>query len=92
YTSIFTVQSIPMAIKYYKIFKQLKEEGKHDLNVSTIFTYGANEDSKQQTDNKHTEDELAEIMKDYNATFDKNYSLDSFDGFFNDISKRVKQG
>lgn len=92
YTSIFTVQSIPMAIKYYKIFKQLKEEGKHDLNVSTIFTYGANEDSKQQTDNKHTKDELAEIMKDYNATFDKNYSLDSFDGFFNDISKRVKQG
>lgn len=92
YTSIFTVQSIPMAIKYYKIFKQLKEEGKHDLNVSTIFTYGANEDSKQQSDNKHTKDELAEIMKDYNATFDKNYSLDSFDGFFNDISKRVKQG
>lgn len=92
YTSIFTVQSIPMAIKYYKIFKQLKEEGKHDLNVSTIFTYGANEDSKQQTDNKHTKDELAEIMKEYNATFDKNYSLDSFDGFFNDISKRVKQG
>ncbi|MBE7355442.1 type I restriction endonuclease subunit R [Staphylococcus haemolyticus] len=92
YTSIFTVQSIPMAIKYYKIFKQLKEEGKHDLNVSTIFTYGANENSKQQTDNKHTKDELAEIMKDYNATFDKNYSLDSFDGFFNDISKRVKQG
>ncbi|MEL3745530.1 type I restriction endonuclease subunit R [Staphylococcus borealis] len=92
YTSIFTVQSIPMAIKYYKVFKQLKEEGKHDLNVSTIFTYGANEDSKQQSDNKHTKDELAEIMKDYNATFDKNYSLDSFDGFFNDISKRVKQG
>lgn len=92
YTSIFTVQSIPMAIKYYKIFEQLKEEGKHDLNVSTIFTYVANEDSKQQTDNKHTKDELAEIMKDYNATFDKNYSLDSFDGFFNDISKRVKQG
>ncbi|MCQ9278698.1 type I restriction endonuclease subunit R [Staphylococcus borealis] len=92
YTSIFTVQSIPMAIKYYKIFKQLKEEGKHDLNVSTIFTYGANEDSNQQSDNKHTKDELAEVMKDYNATFDKNYSLDSFDGFFNDISKRVKQG
>lgn len=92
YTSIFTVQSIPMAIKYYKIFKQLKEEGKHNLNVSTIFTYQANEDSKNQTNNVHTKEELEKIMADYNGTFDKNYSLDSFDGFFNDISKRVKQG
>ncbi|PNZ70604.1 type I restriction endonuclease subunit R [Staphylococcus croceilyticus] len=92
YTSIFTVQSIPMAIKYYKIFKQLKEEGKHDLNISTIFTYQANEDSKNQTNDIHTKEELEKIMADYNGTFDKNYSLDSFDGFFNDISKRVKQG
>ncbi|MCI2773905.1 type I restriction endonuclease subunit R [Staphylococcus petrasii] len=92
YTSIFTVQSIPMAIKYYKIFKQLKEEGKHDLNVSTIFTYQANEDSKNQTNDVHTKEELEKIMADYNGIFDKNYSLDSFDGFFNDISKRVKQG
>ena len=25
YTSIFTVQSIPMAIKYYKVFKEMRE-------------------------------------------------------------------
>lgn len=31
-------------------------------------------------------------MCDYNQMFDKNFSLDTFDGFFNDISKRVKQG
>lgn len=49
YTSIFTVQSIPMAIKYYNIFKQLKEEGQHDLNVSTIFTYAANEDKRNKS-------------------------------------------
>lgn len=92
YTSIFTVQSIPMAIKYYNIFKQLKEEGQHDLNVSTIFTYAANEDKKKQVNHVHSKEALQHIILDYNQTFGKNYSLDTFDGFFNDISKRVKEG
>ncbi|WP_210135836.1 hypothetical protein, partial [Staphylococcus sp. GDX8P80P] len=43
YTSMFAVQSIPMAIKYYDTFQRLKNEGVHDLNVATIFTYQANE-------------------------------------------------
>lgn len=92
YTSIFTVQSIPMAIKYYKIFKQLKNEGKHNLNVSTIFTYGVNEDTNEDENFVHTREELETIISDYNQTFDKNYSTDTFDGYFNDISKRVKEG
>ena len=92
YTSILTVQSIPMAIKYYKIFKQLKDAGQHHLNVSTIFTYAANEDTQEQIDKVHTKEELEQVMCDYNQMFDKNFSLDTFDGFFNDISKRVKQG
>lgn len=92
YTSILTVQSIPMVIKYYKIFKQLKDAGQHHLNVSTIFTYAANEDTQEQIDKVHTKEELEQVMCDYNQMFDKNFSLDTFDGFFNDISKRVKQG
>lgn len=92
YTSILTVQSIPMAIKYYKIFKQLKDAGQHHLNVSAIFTYAANEDTQEQIDKVHTKEELEQVMCDYNQMFDKNFSLDTFDGFFNDISKRVKQG
>ncbi|MDU6092873.1 MAG: HsdR family type I site-specific deoxyribonuclease, partial [Staphylococcus lugdunensis] len=92
YTSILTVQSIPMAIKYYKIFKQLKDAGQHHLNVSTIFTYAANEDTQEQIDKVHTKEELEQVLCDYNQMFDKNFSLDTFDGFFNDISKRVKQG
>lgn len=92
YTSIFTVQSIPMAIKYYNIFKQLKEEGQHDLNISTIFTYATNEDKKKQVNHVHSKEALQHIILDYNQTFGKNYSLDTFDGFFNDISKRIKEG
>ncbi|MEJ7142003.1 hypothetical protein WL220_12520, partial [Staphylococcus capitis] len=59
---------------------------------STIFTYAANEDTQEQIDKVHTKEELEQVMCDYNQMFDKNFSLDTFDGFFNDISKRVKQG
>lgn len=40
YTAIFAVSSIPMLVKYYQIFKTID----HDLNISGIFSYGANED------------------------------------------------
>lgn len=99
YTSIFTVHSIPMAIRYYKIFKEMKEAGLHNLNVSTIFTYNPNEDMHknrevyQQNENpKHSREELETVIKDYNKMFDKNYSTDTFDGLFNDVSQRVKRG
>lgn len=39
YTAIFAVSSIPMLVKYYQIFKTID----HDLNISGIFSYGANE-------------------------------------------------
>ena len=60
-----------MAIKYYNIFKQLKEEGQHDLNVSTIFTYAANEDKKKQVNHVHSKEALQHIILDYNQTFGK---------------------
>lgn len=46
YSAIFAVSSIPNLIKYYEILKQKKEEGKHNLRIATIFTYGANEEDK----------------------------------------------
>ncbi|HCG75935.1 MULTISPECIES: type I restriction endonuclease subunit R [Staphylococcus] len=92
YTSIFTVQSIPMAIKYYKVFKEMREAGLHDLNVSTIFTYNPNEDIHKNENLKHSREELETVIKDYNEMFNKNYSTDTFDGFFNDVSQHVKNG
>ncbi|HEX9980222.1 MAG TPA: type I restriction endonuclease subunit R [Flavobacterium sp.] len=46
FTAMFCVSSVDMLIKYYDCFRQLKREGKHDLNIATIFSYGANEDEK----------------------------------------------
>ena len=41
---MFCVSSIETLIKYYDIFRKRKEEGKHNLNIATIFSYAANED------------------------------------------------
>jgi type I restriction enzyme, R subunit len=44
FTGMFCVDSVKTLIKYYDLFKQKKQEGKHNLNVATIFSYAANED------------------------------------------------
>ncbi len=46
FTSIFTVSSVDTLIEYYKLFRQKKEEGKHNLRVATIFSYKPNEEDK----------------------------------------------
>ena len=84
YTAIFTVQSIPMLIKYYDEFKKIN----HNLNITGIFAYGANEESEGR--DEHSRDSLERIISDYNKMFDTNYSTDTFSSYFSDVSKKVK--
>jgi type I restriction enzyme R subunit len=44
YTAMFCVSSIEMLTKYYELFRERKNAGKHDLRIATIFSYGVNED------------------------------------------------
>ena len=44
FTAMFCVNSVQTLIKYYDILKRKKEEGKHNLNIATIFSYASNED------------------------------------------------
>ena len=83
FTSIFAVSSIPVLNKYYKIFK----EKNPDLKIATIYSYGANE---ELIDEKHQRDYLESQIKDYNDMFGTNYSTDSFNEYYVDISKRSK--
>lgn len=46
FTAIFCVSSIDNLVVYYNLFKKRKEEGKHNLNIATIFSYGVNENDK----------------------------------------------
>ena len=84
YNAIFAVSSIPMLIKYYETFKQIK----HDLKIGAIFTYGANEDLDHK--DEHSRDTLDRYMEDYNKMFNTNFSTHNFDGYFRDICKRIK--
>lgn len=84
YTAIFTVQSIPMLIKYYDKFKEIN----HNLKIAGIFTFGANEDSEGK--DEHSRDSLERMIADYNAMYDTNYSTDTFSSYFSDVSKKVK--
>ena len=47
FSAIFATSSIENLIKYYEFFRKKKEEGKHDLRIATIFTYGQNEESEE---------------------------------------------
>ena len=83
FTSIFAVSSIPVLNKYYEIFKKKNT----DLKIATIYSYGANE---ELIDEKHQRDYLENQIMDYNEMFGTNYSTDSFNEYYVDISKRSK--
>lgn len=84
YTAMFTVQDVPMLVKYYDMFKTID----HNLKIAAIFTYGANEDSEGR--DEHSRDSLERIIADYNKMFDTNYSTDTFSNYFSDVSRKVK--
>ena len=95
FNALFAVQSVPMLLKYYKIFKDLQP----DIKITAIFTYAPN---ASQDDNKtgmnqgfETDavqaDELQAIMDDYNANFGTAFTTDNFDAYYDDINERMKK-
>jgi type I restriction enzyme R subunit len=44
FTAMFCVDSVKSLIKYYDILKRKKQEGLHNLNIATIFSYASNEE------------------------------------------------
>ncbi len=42
FSAMFCVDSVKTLIRYYDLFKRKKNEGKHNLNIATIFSYEAN--------------------------------------------------
>lgn len=83
FNAIFAVNSIEVLTKYYEIFKR-KE---HDLKIATIFSYNDNEEIKGD---EHSRDKLERYISDYNGMFGTNFSTDNFNGYYVDISKKMK--
>ena len=47
FCAMMCVQDIDAVIQYYEIFKRKKQEGVHNLKVTTIFSFGQNEDEME---------------------------------------------
>ena len=83
FTSMFCVSSVSILISYYELFKNRKDEGKHNLRIATIFSYTANEEDKEATGilPDYEDDELltaAEPQAAYKITSHTREKLDAF--------------
>lgn len=96
YSAIFATANIPMAMKYYEVFKKINAEeaaaGRKPLNIATISTYQTNEDMRDGEVTEHSKDLIANAIEDYNKLFNTNFNLETFDNYFKDVSNRVKKG
>ncbi len=92
YTALFAVDSIKTLGKYYDCFKKLNEERPEEdrYRVAAIFSYGQNEDMDEKGD-EHSAELLQRCINDYNKVYGTSFSIDGFDAYRKDISKRLKQ-
>ena len=106
FTAIFCVSNIKLANRYYQLFLKKNQSNEHKLRIAGIFSYQANEDDSDpsgsiETDlfddgavpiNRQSRDLLEAIISDYNKEFSQNFSTNSFYGFYQDVSKKAKEG
>lgn len=98
FTAMFCVSSVPALIKYYELFAKKKAEGKHNLKVTTIFSYAANEEdpdadglddndldkvAEPQAVYSHSRDKLEQFIGDYNEMFSCSYTTKDSESFYN---------
>lgn len=97
FDALFAVQSVPMLIRYYKIFKSLKP----NIRIGAVFTYGANNSQDDEQTGMGTgqfvsesvgeADELQAIMDDYNEMFGTAFTIENFRAYYDDINLRMKK-
>ena len=97
FDALFAVQSVPMLIRYYKIFKSLNPK----IRIGAVFTYAANssQDDEQTgmstgqyvSDSVGEADELQAIMEDYNEMYGTAFSTENFRAYYDDINLRMKK-
>lgn len=94
FNAIFAVAGVPMLLKYYALFKQKN----HDLKIATIYSYQQNEDADDDltglnegfVSEQTTRDRLESQIQDYNQMFSTDYDTNSFNLYYDDINKRMK--
>lgn len=97
FDALFAVQSVPMLIRYYKIFKELNPK----IRIGAVFTYAANGSQDDDltgmgtgsylNDSAGEVDELQAIMDDYNEMFGTSFTTENFRAYYDDINLRMKK-
>ena len=97
FDALFAVQSVPMLIRYYKIFKSLNPK----IRIGAVFTYAANNSQDDEQTGMGTgqyakvsvgeADELQAIMDDYNNMFGTAFTTENFRAYYDDINLRMKK-
>lgn len=90
YSAIFAVSSIENVIQYYDFFQKKKEAGEHDLRIATIFTFGANEDSKDAQDflpDDFDEQDFNEVAEPKTAYAKSSHTRDKLAQYIADYNK-----
>lgn len=97
FDALFTVQSVSMLIRYYKIFKSLNPK----IRIGAVFTYAANNSLDDEQTGMGTgqyakegvgeADELQTIMDDYNNMFGTAFTTENFRAYYDDINLRMKK-
>lgn len=79
--AIFATSSIPEAIHYYRLIKQMKPE----LKVTALFDPGIDNNGNVQ----YKEDGLVEIISDYNEKYGQDFTIPTFAKMKKDIAARL---
>lgn len=97
FDALFVVQSVPMLIRYYKIFKSLNPK----IRIGAVFTYAANSSQDDEQTGMNTggfasestgeADELQAIMDDYNNMYGTSFTTENFRAYYDDINLRMKK-
>ncbi|WP_303925663.1 type I restriction endonuclease subunit R [Draconibacterium sediminis] len=95
FTSIFAVSSVDPqtgltpVVEYYKLFRQKKELGLHNLRVATIFSYNANEADKDAlgiTTSDFDEVDLNEVAEPH-PKYHNQHTRDCLEEFIGDYNR-----
>ena len=97
FDALFAVQSVPMLIRYYKIFKGLHPK----IRIGAVFTYAANSSQddaltgmnagRYVSESTGEADDLQAIMDDYNDMYGTSFTTENFRAYYDDINLRMKK-
>lgn len=105
FNALLATPSIPDAIMFYQIFKDMQDSIVEEdpdyvpLNITAVFTPPMRnvsdedlpqEEADNQENPEENKSELGIIIDEYNAKYGTNFSVDLFDEYYRDVQGRIK--